>query len=236
MRLATALAVAALLVLAAPADAQDSVPVVGGGSFNAAPILKPGRYHDTILPAEYLYYGFRLEAGQSLHINLNLDVENSVVRDLDVIYVSGNIHSPTRAVELLGGAADDNQWLGLGEGDTKPMVVTSAVASAEEDRATQGPWKGAGVYYFALHAVYNGPASPPRAEIPFTFQAEVQGTAQPLATPTATPTPARTPVATAAPPRAEASAGPGPAVAAGAGLGGLLIGVIGGIARRQRRR
>ena len=29
---------------------------MGGGSFNAAPLLEPGRYRDTLLPGEYLYY------------------------------------------------------------------------------------------------------------------------------------------------------------------------------------
>ena len=30
--------------------AQEPTPVVGGGSFNAAPVLEPGRYRDTVLP------------------------------------------------------------------------------------------------------------------------------------------------------------------------------------------
>ena len=49
---------------------QRGTPVVGGGSFNAAPILEPGSYRDTILPDEYLYYGFRLEAGQRLRVTV----------------------------------------------------------------------------------------------------------------------------------------------------------------------
>ena len=60
MRLAT-LTVLAVLAMAAPAGAQ--APVVGGGSFNAAPILEPGAYRDTILPHEYLYYGFSSSPG-----------------------------------------------------------------------------------------------------------------------------------------------------------------------------
>ena len=52
---AAVLTVAAVLALATPAWAQDDYqPVVGGGSFNAAPILEPGRYRDTLLPSEYL--------------------------------------------------------------------------------------------------------------------------------------------------------------------------------------
>ena len=51
----------ALLALAA-AGARASParePVVGGGSFNAAPLLEPGTYRDTVLNGEYLYYAIR---------------------------------------------------------------------------------------------------------------------------------------------------------------------------------
>ncbi len=114
-------------------------------------------------------------------------------------------------------------------------MVTSDTVSAEEDDSDGGPWAGAGVYYLALHAVYRGPGEPPRAEIPFTFDAQVQGVAQPNASPAATPTPTATPTATPTPaPVSEASAGPSAAVAAVGGVAGILIGVIAGIRRRRR--
>ena len=54
-----------------------ATPVVGGGSFNVAPILEPGPYRDTILPEEYLYYGFRLAAGQRLRVTLPPEIDNA---------------------------------------------------------------------------------------------------------------------------------------------------------------
>jgi Ca-activated chloride channel family protein len=237
MRLA-ALTLLLVLAAAAPAFAQDrGAPVVGGGSFNSAPVLEPGRYHDTILPGEYLYYGFRLAAGQTLRVTAtHPDIDNDAVRRMGVIFLSGNIHTPTRAFSANATHEGDKETMGFGTGDADPLVVSSDPVSPEEDESDSGPWAGAGVYYLALHAVYREADTPPRAEIPFAFVAEVQGAAQPNATPSSTPTPAPTAAATATPaPEAEASAGPSPAVAAVGAVGGILIGVIAGIARRRRR-
>ena len=128
-------------------------------------------------------------------------------------------------------AGADNGLLGFGTGESGPLVVSSDTVSAEEDDSDSGAWAGAGVYYLALHAVYRGQGEPPRAEIPFTFDAQVQGVAQPNASPTATPTPTASPTATptAAPVSSEGSAGPSAAVAAVGGVIGILIGVIAGI-------
>lgn len=229
-----ALSLLALLFAAVPARAQDrGEPVVGGGSFNSAPVLEPGLYRDTILPGEYLYYGFELAAGQTLQVTLtHPDIDSVAVQRMDVPYLAGNIHTPTRT--LAAGA--DNGLLGFGTGESGPLVVSSNTVSAEEDDSDSGAWAGAGVYYLALHAVYRGQGEPPRAEIPFTFDAQVQGVAQPNATPTATPTPTASPTATptAAPVSSEGSAGPSAAVAAVGGVIGILIGLIAGIRRRRR--
>ena len=64
-----------LLLGAAPAAAQDPgarTPAIGGGSFNAAPLLEPGLYRDTILPDEFLYYGVALQVGQRLHVRARI--------------------------------------------------------------------------------------------------------------------------------------------------------------------
>ena len=68
------LAASLLAVLAAaPAAAAPGgeKAVIGGGSFVKAPLLGPGRYRDTILPAERLYYGITLAAGQRLKAALD---------------------------------------------------------------------------------------------------------------------------------------------------------------------
>jgi hypothetical protein len=226
------------LTFAGPALAQDSdaTPVVGGGSFNDAPILEPGRYRDTILPEEYLYYGFRLAAGQRLRVTLEPGLDNAAIRSMALTYFSANIHTPTRVSNVNASHDGDKPYIGFGQGP-ETLVISSDVASAEDDSSNDGTWAGAGVYYLALHTVYNGTEdTPPRSELPFSFEAVVEGEAQANTTPAPTPSPTATPTATPTPAPAKADdAGPPPAVAAGFGVGGLLIGVIAGIAWRRRR-
>jgi hypothetical protein len=159
MRLA--LALLAFFLLAAPASAQDAhAPVVGGGSFNAAPILEPGNYRDTILPAEYLYYGFRVGAGQTLHVTASTTLTDADLRDLDVLFVSGNIHSPTRALRSYSNASTDHFW--LPNADNVGIELTGIESTAVQDAATTGPWTGPGVYFLAFHAI-TGQEKPRRA-------------------------------------------------------------------------
>src|SRR3712207_7738856 len=44
-------------------------PVVGGGTPNAAPLLEPGAYRDTILSGETLFYAIRVEPGEQLRLD-----------------------------------------------------------------------------------------------------------------------------------------------------------------------
>jgi hypothetical protein len=233
-----ALTLALTLALAVPARAQDSdaKPVVGGGSFNVAPILEPGKYRDTILPEEYLYYGFRLAAGQRLRVTLQPGLDNAAIRRMGLTYFSANIHTPTRVTDILATHEGDNPYIGFGQ-EAEPLVISSDAATAEDDSSDHGTWAGAGVYYLALHTVYGGgEGTPPRSELPFSFEAVVEGAAQPNATPSPTATPNATVEATATPAPAKADdAGPPPQLAAGVGVGGILIGVVAGIARRRRR-
>jgi len=227
-----ALAVLLALVTAAPAAAQeDYEPVVGGGSFNAAPILEPGQYRDTLLPTEYLYYAFRLEPGQRLHVTANADM---AIEDFQRLAtdITGNFHSPTRS-DYISTPDYDVRGNFRVEGEP-PLDITGPTATAEEDTEVRGPWYGPGVYYVSFYAIYAGAGDPPRAEIPFHFDVEVQGTAQSTPTPSPSPTPSPTATATPEPVVAEED-GVKPAVAAGFGIGGLLAGVIGGIALRRRR-
>jgi hypothetical protein len=233
VRLALATA-AAWLVMAAPAAAQHYEPVVGGGSFNAAPILEPGSYRDTLLPSEYLYYGFRLEPGQRLHVTANAELSVEQFTDLALADITANLHAPSRDGFP---AYEDYDARGSFRTEPEPQLdMTGPYADAEPDEETKGAWFGPGVYFLAFYANYVGDAEPPpRAEVPFHFEVEIEGDAQ--STPTPTPSPSPTATATPAPtaaPEADDS-GPKPAVAAGFGVGGLLAGVIAGIALRRRK-
>jgi hypothetical protein len=235
-----ALGVLLALVLAAPAAAQsgrvvppDEKPVVGGGSFNAAPILEPGSYRDTILPAEYLYYAVKVAPGQRLHLTGATDqpTEVDLLRDLGVPAVYLTIMSPTRMESSSGGTSTVQ-----GDLDSQGGAdFVGPTAEAADDRDTGGPWTSSGIYFLSVQAVWRGSEpEPPKAEIPFHFTISLEGQAKARVTPTPTPSPTATATATASP-GGEGSGGTG-AVAAGAGVGGLLIGVIAGVAMRRNRR
>jgi hypothetical protein len=227
------LAVVLAVLGAGPASAQEYEPVVGGGSFNAAPILEPGRYRDTLLPTEYLYYAFRLEPGQRLHVTANGDMPIEDFQRLGLSDITANLHSPTRSRYLSTPDFDVRGNFRV-EGDP-PLDITGPTATAEEDTAVHGPWYGPGVAYLAFYAIYSGPSGvPPKAEVPFHFEVEVQGAAQSTPTPSPSPTPTPSPTATPAP-AVDDQDGVEPAVAAGFGVGGLLVGVVGGIVLRRRR-
>ncbi len=233
MRRAAVAALAACALSAAPARAQSvSTPVVGAGSFNSAPILAPGSYTDTVEPAEYIYYAVRVGAGQRLRLSGATGLGPTDLLHLGVAAVYLTIHSPTR-MDVSAFSNGDSEG-DLGSPGGARFEGPTVQASGDED--TDGPWTGPGVYFLSVQAVYRGSQlDPPRAEIPFHFTVSVEGAVQPTPTPTPVRTP--TPTATARPtatPSASGAGGGGAAAAAGAGVGGLLIGVIAGIALRRR--
>jgi hypothetical protein len=232
LRAALSATVVALLLGAAPASAQDPDPVVGAGSFTTAPILEPGRYRDTVLPEEYLYYGVRVEAGQRLHVTLEPGMTTGELSDLGVAFVQVNLHGPDRS-QLFEATGPD----GSAGSDSAPADTVSPVARSLEQARTSvsSGWQGAGVYFIAVYAPFVGAGELTKAEIPITFTVAVEGQAQ--AEPSPTPTPSPTPEASAAPPAQNdepADDDAKPAVAAAAGVGGLLVGVVGGIVLRRR--
>jgi hypothetical protein len=201
-RHAAAAALLAALAAAGPARAQggDYTPVVGSGSFNAAPVLEPGSYRDTVLPEEYLYYAVRLRAGQRLHLVANSELSGADMSNLNVAFVQVNVASPVRE-PLLSGIEGDETFRGS---DEQPADITSFEVGTVADQGDDvgDAWQGPGVYYFGVYAAYVGSQDPPpRAEIPFHFELSVEGTpkAEPAATPVATRTPRPTATATAAP-------------------------------------
>ena len=135
---AAVLAVTALLALPAPAWAQDDrEPVVGGGSFNAAPILESGRFRDTLLPTEYLYYAFRLEPGQRLHVTANAEMPIDDFQRLGMSDITANFHSPTRSNYTSTPDYDVRGSFRV-EGDP-PLDIAGPYASAEEDTRVYRP-------------------------------------------------------------------------------------------------
>jgi Ca-activated chloride channel homolog len=228
-----AMALIFALVLAAPAAAQDDeyTPIVGAGSFNAAPMLQPGRYRDTVLPEEYLYYAIRVQPGQSLHVTANSELDTEAWSDLNVAFVKINVEAPDRS-EVDSDVEGDQSFTSSGE-DGADFTTPAATTVAGEDE-TEVTWTGPGVYFLSFYPAYVGSGDPPKAEIPFHFEVALEGEAQrePSATPVATATPSATPTATPAP---DPGGGTSPALAAGFGVGGLLVGAFAGLALARRR-
>jgi hypothetical protein len=234
VRRALVLAVAAWLALAPGARAQsDRTPVVGGGSYNDAPLLDPGSFSDTILPGERLFYGFKLEAGQRLHVTARLrGVSDDAFKDVADVWAVG-IETPLREVEIQDLVERDVTGNGTLTGSgtariefvSKPALTMSA--AQQEDQTYRGP----GTWFVNVY-VATTKADPIRRELPIDLDVAVEGTPQ------EDPNPEPTPGKAAAPKASEdADDGGGPSVVAIAGLGvlGLAVGLVGGAALGRRR-
>jgi hypothetical protein len=214
--------------------------VVGGGSFNTAPLLAPGRYRDTILPNEFLYYGVALKVGQRVHIRARIASSDWESWDASISAFSVNLATPLREV-LLDPVAHD--VLGNGHADVGGVAEENMAAQLRwdfygppaaplADALEQGGYDGPGVWYLGFTAITAGQHR--LAEFPVEFDLDVEGEAKaeppdPTPRPTATPTPGAN----------DASGGDdGPGVGALAALGALgLAGglVLGGVLGRRRR-
>ena len=89
-RKAIAALATAALALPAPALAQSAAkPVVGGGSFNNAPLLEPGTYSDTVAAGETVYWKVRLAKGQVLRVKATVDTSQIPTDGTDPNYDAG---------------------------------------------------------------------------------------------------------------------------------------------------
>ena len=177
--------------------------MVGGGSFNAAPLLEPGvTYRDTLLLGEYNYYAFPVGPGQRLHVDVRVpDVELATwERGQDAFAV--NLHTPQR--EQVSTPVDEDI---AGNGNSNQAGVTAAnideqlhwefygprtepfLDAAEDLTAYQGP----GIWYVSLHSVRANDRTTV-AELPVEVTLDVEGETV-REEPDPTPTPSATPAA-----------------------------------------
>jgi hypothetical protein len=235
--------VLAAVAAAAPARAQtgsDAVPIVGGGSFNAAPLLEPGvTYRDSLLLGEYLYYALPLESGQRLHVRVRVpDVEAATWNgEQDAFAI--NLHTPQR--ERVSSPVDEDV---AGNGNTDPPGVTDAniderlrwdffgprtepFLAAADDRTT---YEGPGTWYVSLHSVRANDRTTV-AELPVELTLDVEGDAVPEE-PDPAPTPSPTPEATPTP--SDDGDGSSPLAVVGLGALGLVVGLGAGTALGRR--
>lgn len=95
------LAMVLVLALAAPASAQS--PIAGGGSFNDAPVLAPGKYKDTLRGGEQLFYAVTLKPGQQLTAGATVSG-----RTESSYFMRMSIYSPLREKDVFKGTQTDS--------------------------------------------------------------------------------------------------------------------------------
>ena len=187
---------AAALALPAPASAQGGAakPVVGGGSFNTAPLLAPGTYSDTVAAGETVYWKVRMAKGQVLQVKATVDTSQIQTDALADDYDRGlagleyhlDIFSPLReqlseesggiyadASARLEGSADAGAKSGTATG---PRVLGfEQILASDYDKAK---FPAPGEWYVSLNAADSAlaPANVP-AELPIEVDVQVLGPA-----------------------------------------------------------
>lgn len=209
-----AIALAALLLAAPAAQAQDEgTPIVGGGSFNVAPLLEPGRYADTVAAGETVYWKVALQKGQVLKARAVVDVSEIETDYSASDYQPGlhqldyrmDIFSPIReqlsnentqeynkATVALKGDDDAGAKTGEVQG---PRVLGYEQILAGDFSADKFPAPGEWYLSVSVADSETQPAEVP-AEFPLDLEITVDGDPQPssanfasqLATPTPQPT------------------------------------------------
>lgn len=179
----------ALVVLLVPGQAAaqgpDGRPVVGGGSFNTAPLLKPGSYTDTtITSGENTYYRVEVKKGQRLSARAVFDVSGfetnpvrpGYVRGIGLVQYDVKIYTPLRQ-ELT-----DDEDEQTGGRDVKRVAVRGKLALGYEDLLsdyTDDDFNGPGTYYVGVSTDPLLRDDTAAVEIPVALRIDVSGRARP---------------------------------------------------------
>jgi Ca-activated chloride channel family protein len=197
-RATLAMLVAGALALPASAAAQNAAgkPIVGGGSFNTAPLLAPGSYTDTVAAGETVYWKVRVAKGQVLRVKATVDTSqiqtdpaaDDYDRGLAYLQYFLDIFSPLReqfskenvqaydsASARLEGSAGAEAKSGTATGPR--ALGFEQILASDYDKDT---FPGPGEWYVSLNAADSGPlpAEVPVA-LPVDLDVEVLGQAQP---------------------------------------------------------
>jgi len=175
------LALVLLGALAAPASAQS--PIAGGGSFNDAPVLEPGRYQDTLRGGEQLFYAVNLKPGQKLTTGLTV-----AGRTEGSLFMKLALYSPLREKDSF----DGEQTEAYGQTDRSASLRVEGQTVGEDDGGTTDDlYSEPGTYYVSVAADFSGD-NPPAEQFDTRLDLQVTGEIIPEATPTATPEAAET--------------------------------------------
>jgi hypothetical protein len=191
-----ALAALAACALALPASAHGATPVVGGGSFNTAPLLGAGDYDDTVAAGETVYWKVRLAKGQVLRVKATVDTSqiqtdataSDFQRGLYGLDYRLDIFSPLREQlsEESGGTYETAtaQVLGSAAAGAKTGTATGPRALGFEQILAsdydKDKFPAPGEWYVSLSAADSdfAPAEVP-VELPVELNVQVLGTAEP---------------------------------------------------------
>jgi hypothetical protein len=166
-----------VLALAAPSAAAQS-PIAGGGSFNDAPVLAPGRYKDTLRGGEQLFYAVSLKAGQKVTAGLTVSGRTDTSYIMKLV-----LYSPLREKDVFDG--EQSEPYGQTDRSTSMRVEGKTVGEANSG-VSERIYAEPGTYYISVAADDAG--SNAEAD-QFDSILDLQVTGQPIATPTPTKTP-----------------------------------------------
>ena len=218
-------ALAALALAAPPAGAQT--PIAGGGSFNDAPVLAPGRYTDTLRGGEQLFYAVTLKPGQMLTAGATVKgrTQSSYAMTLQ-------IYNPVREDDNF----DGEQTASYGPSDRSASLRVEGKRVGETNGGSSNDvYAEPGTYYVSLAANDRG-SNLEAEQFDSSIDLQVTGEVIPEATPTATAAPAKT----AEPAGGTAGLGGGGGDGGGGELGmaivlGLALGGLVGFGLRRLR-
>jgi hypothetical protein len=181
MRRALLLALAGLALAATPVAAQT--PIAGGGSFNDAPVLKPGRYTDTLRGGEQLFYAVELKPGQKLDAGATIKGRSNSSYQMSL-----QIYNPFRAEDVF----DGEQSASYGQSDRSVSLRVEGHPVGEDDGGvTDDVYGEPGTYYVSLAADDRG-SNLEAEQFDSSIDLQVTGEVIPQATPTATAESAKT--------------------------------------------
>jgi hypothetical protein len=182
------LVVALVLTLAWATTAHAQSTVEGGGSFNDAPVVKPGRYTDTLRGTATLFYAIEVKRGQKLTATA------TVTGSTDTSYrIELQIYSPLREPDPLDGQASET----FVSSDDSIALNVSGQTVGETGVSSDEYYQVSGTYYVSLAANSTDTRfNPPQFDTQLQF--DVTGEVQPE--PTAAPQPDRPDEQAPAPP------------------------------------
>ena len=230
------------LAFALPADAlAQARPIVGGGSFNTAPLLEPGSYTDTVAAGETVYWKAKLAKGQILRVRATVDTSEVETDALKSGYLEGiaNLdYTLDTFTPLREQVSDEDDWRDGAaslEGDASAGAKTGEAVTPRVLGFEQilGPdfnldkYPAPGEWFISLSAADSDiyPAEIP-AELPIELEVSIEGAAEPSSADFASKLPGPTPEPPAA---ATAAASSETLLAGDAGAGdpALTIALVG---------